>query len=187
MFLLPGFLWLFLVLFMVHEFEEIILIAAWKRRNAEYLKTRNPTWTPYRAFLSTPSFCCAVAEEWILLAVVTAMSWASQNYFLWYGMLCGFAFHLVALHFALTFIFRRYVPGLITAALIFLPCLLMLWIGARDLHYAPLMVALSALMGVAIAMVNLRTIHSAMPRFVRLLDGFSRGGGVREESAQTPE
>ena len=41
------FLWLFPLLFMVHEFKEIILAGAWKERNIAYSSTRNRKLTPY--------------------------------------------------------------------------------------------------------------------------------------------
>jgi hypothetical protein len=34
------FLWLFTSLFMVHEFEEILLVGAWKKRNMVYSSKR---------------------------------------------------------------------------------------------------------------------------------------------------
>jgi hypothetical protein len=67
-----AFLCLFPSLFMAHEFEEIVLLGAWKGRHTAYFSTRNRRLTPYLAFVSTSSFSCAVAEEWFLLLVITA-------------------------------------------------------------------------------------------------------------------
>ena len=65
------FLWLFASLFMVHEFEEVVLVGAWKKRNMVYSSTPNSKLTPYWAFVSTASFSCGVAEEWLLLLGIT--------------------------------------------------------------------------------------------------------------------
>ncbi len=168
------FLWLFPSLFMVHEFEEIIFVGAWRKRNLAYLSTRNPRLTPYWAFVSTASFSSAVAEEWLLLLVITAAALSFKNYFLWYGMLFAFTLHLVILHLILGNLFRRYVPGVFTAALFLLPSIYMLFYSARDLHYGWQAIVLSALTGTLIAGVNLWLMHRAMPGFDRWLDQFSR-------------
>ena len=39
--------WLFPSLFMVHEFEEVVLVGAWRKRNLAYFGTRNRKLTPY--------------------------------------------------------------------------------------------------------------------------------------------
>jgi hypothetical protein len=167
------FLWLFPSLFMVHEFEEIILVGAWRKRNHAYLSTRNPKLTPYWAFVSTSSFACGVAEEWLLLLAITAAALSFRNYFLWYGVLFAFTFHLLAFHLILGNLFRRYVPGVLTAALFLLPSVFMLYYSARDLHYGWQTVVLSSLTGTAIVGVNLWLMHRAMPVFDRWLDRFS--------------
>ncbi|MGA8216829.1 MAG: HXXEE domain-containing protein [Candidatus Sulfotelmatobacter sp.] len=167
------FLWLFASLFMVHEFEEVVLVGAWKKRNMVYSSTRNSKLTPYWAFVSTASFSCGVAEEWLLLLGITAAALFFRNYFLWYGMLFAFTLHLVVLHLILGSFFRRYVPGVVTAALFLLPSLLMLFYAARGLHYGWQTILLSALTGTIIAGVNLWLMHRAMPVFAHWLDQFA--------------
>ncbi len=168
------FLWLFPSIFMVHEFEEVVLVGAWKKRNLDYFSTRNSKLTPYWAFVSTASFSCAVAEEWLLLLVITAAALFFRNYFLWYGMLFAFTLHLVVLHLILGSFFRRYVPGVVTAALFLLPSVFMLFVAARVLHYGWQMTLLSALTGTVIAGVNLWLMHRAMPFFAGWLDQFAK-------------
>jgi hypothetical protein len=166
--------WLFPSLFMVHEFEEVVLVGAWRKRNLAYFGTRNRKLTPYVAFVSTSSFSCAVAEEWLLLLVITAAALIFRNYFLWYGMLFAFILHLVVLHLILGAFFRRYVPGVFTAALFLLPSIFMLFIAARDLHFGWRTILLSALTGTIIAGANLSFMHRAMPTFAGWLDQFAR-------------
>jgi hypothetical protein len=40
------FLWMFLSLFMVHEFEKALLVGVWRKRNRAYFGTRNRNLTP---------------------------------------------------------------------------------------------------------------------------------------------
>ena len=149
-----------------------------------YAHTRNSKLAPYSAFISTPSCCCAVAEEWLLLFLITAAALFFGNYFLWYGFLFGFTFHLVVLHLVLGNFFRRYVPGVFTAALFLLPSVYMLFYSARDLHYGWQTATLSALAGTIIAMANLRLVHWAMPVFARWIDCFRRKGVRKPASRQ---
>jgi hypothetical protein len=97
-----------------------------------------------------------------------------KNYFLWYGMLPAFTLHLVVLHLIVGDFFRRYVPGVFTAALFLLPSVFMLFSVARNLRYDWQTIVLSALTGTIIAGVNLRLMHLTMPVFARWLDHFSR-------------
>ncbi len=57
------FLWRFPALLMFHDFEEIILVGAWKQRNSAYLVSHRSRLTPYGSFVSTAPFACGVAEE----------------------------------------------------------------------------------------------------------------------------
>ena len=98
--------WLFPAIFMTHEFEEIIFVGAWKKRNASYIKSHGKKLLPYVDFISTSSFSLAVAKEWLLLFIVTGAAAYFQNYFIWYGLLFGFTLHLVVLHILLGSLFR---------------------------------------------------------------------------------
>ena len=62
-------------------------------------------------------------------------------------LLFAFTLHLVILHLILGNLFRRYVPGVFTAALFLLPSIYMLFYSARDLHYGWQAIVLSALTG----------------------------------------
>jgi hypothetical protein len=89
-------------------------------------------------------------------------------------MLPAFTLHLVVLHLIVGDFFRRYVPGVFTAALFLLPSVFMLFSVARNLRYDWQTIVLSALTGTIIAGVNLRLMHLTMPVFARWLDHFSR-------------
>lgn len=66
-------IWWFPLLFMVHEFEEIILMKDWKRKNAKgYARSKIK---PYKDFVSTEAFTVAVLEEIILILGVCLHVW----------------------------------------------------------------------------------------------------------------
>jgi hypothetical protein len=111
-------LWLLPVVFMLHDFEEILMGRPWLQQNAGILKARFP-WLAKRLLprvtdLSTNGFALAVAEEFLILSVMTLLAVEWELYALWAGMLLAFLFHLVV-HLAQFLVMRRYVPVILTS------------------------------------------------------------------------
>jgi hypothetical protein len=111
-------MWLLPIVFMLHEFEEIIMGKAWMRHEADRLRGRLPAFAlrilaPMQS-LSTSAFSLAVAEEFVLLSGITWMCVAQGWFSLWAGMVLGFFIHLV-LHVLQAAAYRRYIPAVITA------------------------------------------------------------------------
>lgn len=117
--------WLFPLIFMLHEFEEIIFFKPWVRENSDYLQKRVPK--PARRLLShlenlsVPAFTVAVAEEFILLSVITIVSIMFDSYLLWLGVFMGFFIHLL-IHFVQWIILRRYIPVIVTTFISLIYC-----------------------------------------------------------------
>lgn len=112
-------MWLLLVVFMVHDFEEIIMMRPWFRKNEGYIKARFPRLAPRllsHASLSTPAFALAVLSEFIILSAAILASVELGLYSLWAGILVAFTVHLV-IHIASFVVLRRYVPYIITSVL----------------------------------------------------------------------
>lgn len=117
MFDLSFMVWLFPVVFMIHEFEEIIFFKLWFRDNDTYLLKRFPklaeTFLPRIGKLSVQAFTVAVAEEFALLSLVTIISVLLDTYLLWLAMFMGFFIHLLV-HLVQWLVFRRYIPAIYT-------------------------------------------------------------------------
>jgi hypothetical protein len=111
-------IWLFPVVFMLHDFEEIIMMAPWIRKNYPELVRRWPRFAPrmlaVTGGLSTPAFALAVGILFIAIAATTAAVVEFQLYSLWGAMLLVFTIHFV-MHIAQWLILRRYVPVIITS------------------------------------------------------------------------
>jgi hypothetical protein len=111
-------IWLFLVVFIVHDFEEIIMMAPWMRKNRAELERRWPRLAPrmlaVTGGLSTPAFALAVCVLFIAIAAATVAVVEFQLYALWGAMLLVFMLHFV-MHIAQWIILRRYVPVIITS------------------------------------------------------------------------
>lgn len=154
--------WLFPVLFMIHDFEEIILVGEWKNKK-EYNELKGKK-RPFEDFISTASFSIAVAQEFILFSVVTLLSIVFNNYFIWLGFFFAFLFHF-GMHCFMTIKIKSYTPGVVTS-LIFLPIGIYLFFRAvQMIEYSWLLVCLSSLIGIVLIFGNLFFLHKMMPRF----------------------
>ena len=85
--------WLFPVIFMIHDFEEIILGRAWKIRYKKAREESTMKRVPFSDFVSTDSFSVGVVEEFIIFSLVCLVSCYTKNYVVWYALFFGIVFH----------------------------------------------------------------------------------------------
>lgn len=112
---------LFLVVFMIHEYEEIIMFRRWIDRNRGELRKRFPKiesfFTRHGPFdYSTSTFAVGTAHEFILVSVVSFCSVWTGQYQLWFAALTGYSVHLL-MHIVQWIVYRKYVPVIITSLL----------------------------------------------------------------------
>jgi len=111
-------MWLFPIIFMIHDFEEIIMFKPWAVKNAPYLRQRFPRLAArmlsHFEGLSTSAFALAVMVMFLIVSGVTLIAMEFDLYALWAGMLIGYFVHLVV-HISQFLIVRRYVPVIITS------------------------------------------------------------------------
>ncbi len=109
--------WLLPIVFMLHDFEEIIFFRQWFERNKGYLEGRFPKFAPriirHVEAISTSGFALAVAEEFVLISAITLCSVLSGWSFLWLAAFMAFALHLVV-HIVQWIALRRYIPAIAT-------------------------------------------------------------------------
>jgi hypothetical protein len=154
--------WLFPIVFMLHEFEEIIFFKPWIRENSDYLQKRVPK--PARRLLShlenlsVPAFTVAVAEEFILLSVITIVSIMFDSYLLWLGVFMGFFVHLL-IHFVQWIILRRYIPVIITTFISLIYCVFSLTYILEKGIFHITEVILWTVIGFIIISINLLFAH----------------------------
>lgn len=109
------------VVFMLHDFEEIIMFRPWLRRNRDELKACFPR---FEAFLtrrglfdySTSAFAVAVCHEFTLLSVVSYGALYAGVYGWWFAAFMAFFLHLFV-HVGQWVIYRKYVPVIVTSVL----------------------------------------------------------------------
>ncbi|MDO5104995.1 HXXEE domain-containing protein [Capnocytophaga sp.] len=109
------------VVFMIHDFEEIVMFEAWLSKNRNKLKQRFPK---FEAFLtrnglfaySTADFAVAVAHEFVLLSVVCYGAMMTENYGWWFAAFMAFFIHLLV-YIGQWVAYGAYIPMIITTLL----------------------------------------------------------------------
>lgn len=165
--------WLFPVLFILHDFEEIILLKTWLTQNQDSILKRFPNigarFLPHLAGVSTAAFSLGVVEEFVLICAVCIVSMLTGWYALWLGMLFAFLIHLLV-HIVQAITIKRYVPSLATSIL-FLP--VGYFIALLAIRQAPVSfdsLLLYTCFSVIFMFVNLVVIHKGMVVFERFVN-----------------
>ena len=115
------YLWMFPLLFIFHDMEEIIGLVPWILLNETLLAQKAPAILKIHKGITTEGFALAVFEEFILVLSITLLAYFSQSRALelvWLGGFVAFALHLF-LHIGQSILLRKYIPALITSILCF--------------------------------------------------------------------
>ncbi|MHB8128522.1 MAG: HXXEE domain-containing protein [Mobilitalea sp.] len=165
--------WLFPILFIFHDFEEIIFMKPWVTKNRQYLSKRFPILSKkllsHFDNISTSAFVLGVAEEFVLISIVTVISFTRNWFFLWVGLFIAFALHLI-IHCIQTIIFRRYVPAIITSIICLPICIYFI---QNIMQLFPLgTIILYSIISFILMVGNLVFMHKVMVRFNKWLSKF---------------
>ena len=161
------------IVFMFHDFEEIIFFKPWINKNSAYLKEHFPRLS--KKFLSrfeslsTSGFALAVAEEFLLLSFITYGSVYFNNYYLWISAFMAFFIHLI-MHVAQWIILRRYIPMIVTS-LISLPyCVYALIEILENNMFQVSEIVLWTFVGLIAMVINVLFAHKLGTKLDRWLD-----------------
>lgn len=166
--------WLFPIVFMLHEFEEIIFTRYWIDKNKDFVKRKLPKvlqrFLLHFESLSTPAFTVAVAEEFLLLSAITVISVFLDMYLIWLGVFMGFFVHLLV-HLIQWIVLRRYIPAICTTVISLIYCVFSLYhIIGNDLFQVK-EIALWTIIGFIIVAANLLFAHKLAHWFDRIING----------------
>lgn len=156
--------WLFPILFMIHDFEEIIFIAQWREKS--YFKTL--PIKPFKGFINTASFSVAVAQEFILFSIVTIASILTNNYFMWFGFFSAITFHF-AIHIGISIKNLRYHPGFATSIPFTILSIYLLFLAHNNLEFNSLELMVSFIVGFISLFLNLKLLHKLIPIFDEII------------------
>lgn len=170
---LNAMVWLFPILFMIHDFEEIILTRAWKKKYRKAREESNMKRIPFSDFVSADSFSIGVLEEFFIFSIVCLFSCCASNYVVWYGLFFGIVFHFL-IHIRMNIQFKHYTPGFYTA-LLFLPFgAYFLYKGAIMTGYSVRTLCLSAIFGLIVIILNVVVLHKMMPVMEHWLTAYEK-------------
>ena len=162
--------WLLPIVFMIHDFEEIIFFKSWISKNKGYLSGKFPKISKQflKRFdnLSVQAFALAVAEEFVLLSIVTILSVAFDWYLLWLGIFMGFFIHLFV-HVIQWIIFRRYIPAIYTSLIALVYCIFSLKFIFENNLFETNQIIFWTFIGFGIMIINLLFAHKLAEYFDR--------------------
>lgn len=108
------------MIFMFHDFEEIIFMESWFIRKRNHLQQQLPRFYPQIEKMTqgktTAGFALSVAMMFLLISACTLVSVLSGNYLLWWSAFLIFSLHLI-MHIGQSIVVRGYVPAVVTSIL----------------------------------------------------------------------
>jgi len=110
---------------MIHEFEEIIFMQWWVKKNKDQILNKYPklgkqVLGQFDVF-STEAFSLIVAEEFLIVSFIVVYSAFTNNYDLYIGLILAFSIHLLT-HLFQSIILKSYTPAIITTLLTSIFC-----------------------------------------------------------------
>ncbi len=158
-------LWLFPVIFMLHELEEIIGLRIWLDKNPDIVN-RYPLLLKIRQNFSYEGFAFAVLEQYLccILIVLTAVYY--QWYLIWMGAFIAFAIHL-AVHIVQSAIIRRYVPAVLSSVILLPVSMAVLHETWQRAPYPAVQIITASIACVAVMIANLVFMHCVMKRITQ--------------------
>ena len=159
------------VVFMVHEYEEIIMFGRWIDRNREELRKRfskiESFFTQRGVFdYSTSTIVIGTAHEFILISVVSFCSIWTGEYQWWVAALAGYSVHLL-IHIVQWIVYRKYVPVIITSLLTLPYCIYAFAEFSKITVLSSFQMVLWAVIGIVLTVLSLFSTFFCMGKFQR--------------------
>lgn len=125
---MKEYIWLFPLIFIFHDMEEIIGTKIWLNKNSDLINRKYPRLCRMFKEFSTEGFAIAVFEELIIcifLCMATSLINNPVVWGIWIGAFAACAVHF-AIHIIQAIIFGRYIPAVITSIISIPPSLLII-------------------------------------------------------------
>jgi len=128
-------MWLFLAAFMIHDFEEIIVVESWMKKNYQRIHPLVPksigNLLREMSGVKSSQFAVAVFVEFIVFIPVTYLAVEHKHYVLFVGFNALLFIHVFT-HLAQSIFVKSYTPGVVTGLLVVLPYSLYLFYRMLD-------------------------------------------------------
>lgn len=157
------------LVFMLHEYEEIIMFRHWLSKHRDALRHRFPkveAWLSRQGVFgySTATFAVGTAHEFILVAAVSSGAVWTGAYEWWFAALVGHSVHLL-IHLVQWLIYGQYIPAIFTTVLSLPYCIWAFTTYLTASRLSPLHIALWSLGGIVFAALSLYSAHRCMAKF----------------------
>lgn len=159
------------IIFMLHDFEEIIMVNSWQQKYNELLQ--NSIFKPFSHWNSTASGSIAVLIEFLILILISFYSIITKNYLVWYGAFFIFTFHFI-FHYFISFRFHHYTPGVSTSILFMPLCIYILYIFANHFEYKINTLIITSLISLLIFIPFFRVLTKNISTFEKWLLSYSK-------------
>ncbi|MGX9758634.1 HXXEE domain-containing protein [Clostridioides difficile] len=166
---MEKYIWLFPLLFIFHDMEEIVGFGIWLKKNKSILDKKYPFVSKNYENYSTEGMAFAVFEELILCLIFCILAVITDNqyvYLLWLGSFIAYTLHLV-IHIGQSIIIRKYIPSLITS-IICLP--ISIWCISKSIYILNCEISttiLYSMIGITIVALNLKFAQSLIGKFTK--------------------
>ncbi|HFL3592693.1 TPA: HXXEE domain-containing protein [Clostridioides difficile] len=166
---MEKYIWLFPLLFIFHDMEEIIGFGIWLKKNKSMLDKKYPFISKIYENYSTEGMAFAVFEEFILCIIFCILTVITENqyvYLLWLGSFIAYTLHLV-IHIGQSIIIRKYIPSLITS-IICLP--ISIWCISKSIYIVDCEMSTTipySIIGIIIVALNLKFAQSLIGKFTK--------------------
>ncbi|MDO4789743.1 MAG: HXXEE domain-containing protein [Porphyromonas sp.] len=160
------------IVFMIHDFEEIIMFRLWIEKNREYLKQRFSK--PYHYLsshgyteFSTATFSVGVLHEFILLSCFTFCGLYFNLPGLWIIGFMAYSIHIL-IHIAQWIVYRRYIPVIITSLLSLPYCIYTLILFLEAGLLSTFEIFAYSLIGFIAMILSIRSAYFLMSKFAQI-------------------
>ncbi len=114
---MKEYIWLFVVIFIFHDMEEIVGMKLFFEKNKELLQKKASFLAKRYGSYTTAGFSLGVYEELVFFMLISGLAfWTDVHFFkfMWLGAFIGVAAHFVV-HIVSCIVLRKYIPSLITS------------------------------------------------------------------------
>ena len=152
------------IVFMIHEYEEIIMFRHWLGNNRNELKRRFPKFEQFLAHrghfdYSTATFAVGTAHEFLLISTISCCSIWPGAYQWWFAAFAGYSIHLIV-HLAQWAIYRKYIPVIVTTILTLPYCVYAFVEFAKASILSPLQMLSWTVIGIGLTTLSLLSAFS---------------------------
>lgn len=159
------------LVFMLHEYEEIIFFRSWLLRNRKELKERFPKVEKalvHRGIFdySTATFAVGTAHEFVWVTAFCLYALWQEAYHWWFAVLVGHTLHLF-IHLLQWGLYRKYIPAIVTALLTLPYCFYAVYACLSSPWRENFSLVGWAFVGVVLAALSLYVAHMLMGWFHR--------------------